>query len=129
MKVTKCSTKQLHMNDVDQYIAGFDHEIQSKLQEIRTIIRNVLMDAEEVISYGLPTYKIKGKNIVHFGGFKQHIGFYPVPSAIAQFKEELSKFKGAKGSVQFPYKQELPKDLIERMTLFRLKEHQQKHGL
>ncbi|WP_258099249.1 iron chaperone [Marinoscillum pacificum] len=116
------------MNEVDAYIESFDEQVQIRLREMRTILKEMLPQAEEVISYGIPTYKIKGKNVVHFGGFKKHVGFYPAPSGLEAFKEDLSKFKGSKGSVQFPLTEDLPKALIQRITQFRLVEHMKKYG-
>ncbi len=117
------------MNAVDEYIESFEGDTLQRLQEIREMILGVLQEAEEVINYGIPTYQLKGKNVVHFGGFKNHIGFYPAPSGISKFQDELSSYKGAKGSVQFPHKNPLPKDLIIRITKFRLEETREKYGL
>lgn len=114
------------MEVIDTYIAKFSPEIQEKLNEIRQILREELPEADEVINYGIPTYKIKGQNVVHFGGFKKHVGFYPAPSGILKFQQELSGYKGAKGSVQFPHNEPLPTELIRRITQFRLEEIQKK---
>ena len=79
-------------------------------------------DAEETIKYRMPTFTLHG-NLVHFAAFKKHIGFYPVPTGIEQFKDELSTYKGGKGSVQFPLDQPIPFDLISRIVKFRVKEN------
>ncbi|MEQ8471299.1 MAG: DUF1801 domain-containing protein [Marinoscillum sp.] len=111
------------MNAVDEYIQTFEPAIQAKLEAIRTAIKSVLpSNVKEVMNYGIPTYQING-NLVHFGGFKNHIGFYPAPSGIKAFSEELATYKGAKGSVQFPYKDTLPIDLIQRIVKYRLEEN------
>lgn len=107
---------------VDEYIASFPPDMQQKLQQVRQTVRKAAPDAEETIGYGLATYKLHG-NLVHFGGFKSHIGFYPAPRGIEAFKDELSKYKGAKGSVQFPADEPMPLDLIKRMVVFRVKEN------
>ncbi len=112
-------------NQIDQYILNFPREIQLLLEQIRTTIQKAAPDAEETIGYGIPTYKLNG-NLVHFAGYKNHIGFYPAPSAIKKFATELSKFKGAKGSVQFPIDQKLPLTLITKITTFRVKENLEK---
>ena len=88
---------------------------------MRAIIHKVVPEAEEEIKYGIPTFILNG-NLVHYGGFKNHIGFYPAPSGIAEFKEELSKYKGAKGSIQFPLEKALPVSLITKIVKYRKKE-------
>lgn len=105
--------------NVDAYIADFPESTQALLQQIRSILKQAAPDAEEAISYGLPTLKLNG-NLVHFGAFKNHIGFYPAPRGLEAFKEELAGYKGAKGSVQFPLDQPLPLDLISKITKYRL---------
>ncbi|MCB0746820.1 MAG: DUF1801 domain-containing protein [Ignavibacteriae bacterium] len=109
-------------NSIDKYIANFPNEVQKTLQKLRATIRKAAPDAEESIKYGIITYMLNG-NLVHFGGFKNHIGFYPAPSAIIKFKEELSVYKGAKGSVQFPLDEPLPLKLITKIVKFRVKEN------
>ena len=104
---------------IDQYIAGYPKEVQKLLQQVRETIKKVVPDAEEAISYGIPTFKLNG-NLVHFGGFKQHIGFYPGAGGIKAFEKELSAYKGAKGSVQFPIDQPMPLDIITAITKFRV---------
>ena len=110
------------METLDSYIDTFDEKTQVVLEEIRSAIQEVAPQAEECISYKIPTYKLKG-NLVHFAGYKKHIGFYPAPSGIKEFKTEIEKFKWAKGSVQFPLDAPLPIDLIKRITEFRVKEN------
>lgn len=104
--------------DIDEYIAGFPKDIQERLQKVRKTIREAAPKAEEAIKYQMPTFVLNG-NLVHFAAFKNHIGFYPAPQGIEEFKEELSAYKGAKGSVQFPYDQPIPFDLISRIVKFR----------
>lgn len=107
--------------NIDEYIAQFPEEVQGKLQELRQTIRNAAPYAKESISYQMPTFKLKG-NLVHFAAYKNYIGFYPAPSGIEKFKKELSVYKGAKGSVQFPIDKQLPLKLIEKIVRFRVKE-------
>jgi uncharacterized protein YdhG (YjbR/CyaY superfamily) len=107
---------------IDEYITGFPPEIQARLQEMRAVIREAVPDATESISYAIPTFDLKRKHLVHFAAFKHHIGFYPTASGIAQFARELQPYKTAKGSVQFPFGQPLPKELIVRMVQFRIAE-------
>jgi uncharacterized protein YdhG (YjbR/CyaY superfamily) len=107
---------------IDEYIAGFPAEIQAILQQIRAIIRQAAPDAQETIKYAMPTFTLHG-NLVHFAAFKKHIGFYPVPTGIEKFKEELSAYPTAKGSVQFPLDQPIPYELIGKITRFRVEEN------
>ena len=106
---------------IDTYIAGYPEEVQAILQEIRRTIHETAPEATEAISYGMPTFKLHG-NLVHFAAFKNHIGFYPVPSGMAAFQEELAAYKQGKGSVQFPLDKPMPLDLIRRMVEFRVQE-------
>ena len=110
--------------NINQYIAAFPAGVQKILQDVRTVISKAAPDAEEAIKYGIPTF-VLGGNLVHFGGFKTHIGFYPAPSGIEAFKNELSKYKLAKGSVQFPLDRPLPLALIARIVKFRVRENEQ----
>ena len=107
---------------IDEYIATFPEEIQKKLEELRATIKASAPDAEEKISYQMPTFTLKG-NLVHFAAFKKHIGFYPVPTGIEEFKNELSIYEGGKGSVKFPLDKPIPFDLISRIVKFRVKEN------
>jgi uncharacterized protein YdhG (YjbR/CyaY superfamily) len=111
--------------DIDTYIAGFPKEVQEKLAQLRATIKKVVPQAEEVISYGMPAFKLKGM-LVWFAAYAHHIGFYPAASGIAAFKKELSVYKGAKGSVQFPLDKPLPLGLITKMVKFRMAENLQK---
>jgi len=107
---------------IDEYIATFPEEIQKILKELWATIKAAVPDAEEKISYGMPTFALKG-NLVHFAAFKNHIGFYPTPSGIQAFKQELSIYEGAKGSVKFPIDKSLPLELISKIVKFRVTEN------
>ena len=109
-------------SNIDEYIAGFPETTQDILQKVRTTIRNSVPEAEEAISYGIPTFKLKG-NLVHFAGYKNHIGFYPGAAGIETFKEELSQYKLSKGTVQFPIDKPIPFDLISKIVDFRVKQN------
>ncbi len=111
---------------IKTYIEELPENIQNVLQQVYNAAKEVLPGTEETISYGMPTFKLDGKNIVHFAAFKNHIGFYPTPDGINEFQKELSQYKGAKGSVQFPLDKPIPLDLIKRMTLFRLNKVKEK---
>jgi uncharacterized protein YdhG (YjbR/CyaY superfamily) len=113
---------KFEFNTIDDYIATFPNDIQKKLQEMRATIKETAPDAEEKISYQMPTFFLKG-NLVHFAAFKNHIGFYPVPTGIEKFKKELSAYKTSKGAVQFPLDKPLPSDLIRKIVKFRVAEN------
>jgi len=115
-------------DSVHSYISQFPENIQEILLKIRQIIRENAPEATEEIAYGMPAYKLHKKPLVYFAGFSKHIGFYAVPSGHAAFAEELSVYKGGKGSVQFPLTQPVPYDLIEKIVIFRVKENTQKGG-
>jgi uncharacterized protein YdhG (YjbR/CyaY superfamily) len=110
---------------IDEYIAGFPADIQEILERIRQVVREEAPQAEETISYQMPTFRLHG-NLVHFAAFTNHIGFYPVPTGIEAFKDELSAYKQGKGSVQFPLDQPIPYDLIRRVVQFRVRENLEK---
>jgi len=111
--------------EIDQYIKNFPKTTQVLLEKMRTTIRKAAPAAEEKMGYGIPTFTLYG-NLVHFGGYENHIGFYPGPAGIAHFKEELSVYKGAKGSVQFPIDQPLPLALVTKIVLYRVKQNEEK---
>jgi uncharacterized protein YdhG (YjbR/CyaY superfamily) len=106
--------------DIDEYIAGFPEDVREILEKLRMTIREAAPDAEEAIKYRMPTFTLNG-NLVHFAAFKNHIGFYPAPRGIEEFKDELSVYKGAKGSVQFPLDRPVPFELISRIVKFRVR--------
>lgn len=110
---------------IDEYIATFPKETQKILKEIRATIKAAAPEAEEKISYQMPTFFLKG-NLVHFAAFKNHIGFYPTPSGIEAFKDELSVYEGAKGSVQFPIEKPMPLKLITKIVKYRVAENLKK---
>lgn len=109
-------------SSIDNYIEQFPPEVQEKLNTIRKVIKESAPDAEEKISYQMPTFALHG-NLVHFAAYRNHIGFYPAASGIVEFKQELSEYKGAKGSVQFPINMPLPLELISKIVKFRVAEN------
>jgi uncharacterized protein YdhG (YjbR/CyaY superfamily) len=113
---------------IDEYIKAFPDSVQPILQKLRETIRRVAPEAVEAISYQMPTFKLNGKNLVHFAAFKHHIGFYPQPSGTEAFQKELSPYKAGKGSIQFPLDEPVPYGLIEKIVLFRVKENQDKYS-
>lgn len=110
---------------IDEYIQMFPGNVQALLESLRRAIREAAPEAEETISYQIPTFKQNGI-LVHFAAFKNHIGFYPTPSGIEAFREELSAYESSKGSVKFLMDQELPLDLVSRIVRFRVQENLEK---
>jgi uncharacterized protein YdhG (YjbR/CyaY superfamily) len=115
-------------NTIDKYIATFPKSIQEILEKIRETIQEAAPEAQETVKYGIPTFTLQG-NLVHFGAFKNHIGFYPTPSGIEEFRIELSIYQGAKGSIQFPLSKPIPYDLIRKIVTFRLQENLERAAL
>lgn len=115
--------QKTEFTEIDQYIATFPKKVQARLTEIRQLVKSAAPNAIETISYQMPTFKLNNQNLVHFAGYKSHIGFYPVPSGIEKFKKELSIYKQGKGSVQFPLDKPLPLQLISNIVEFRVKEN------
>lgn len=112
----------IDFKSIDEYMAQFSPEVQEKLDALRKVIKESAPDAQEKISYQMPTFVLHG-NLVYFAAFKNHIGFYPTPSGIEAFKKQLTGFKTAKGSVQFPLDKPLPYDLVREIVKFRVAEN------
>ena len=119
MKTAKPST-------IDEYIAGFPEETQNLLQQVRTIVKKAAPRATETISYGIPTFNLNDTYLVYFAAWKNHLSVYPAPVAHDDFRKELSNYKTAKGTVQFPYDKPLPLDLITRIVKFRVRDNTEK---
>lgn len=115
-------SNKVGFTSIDEYISTFPEEIQKILEELRATIKAAAPEAEEKISYQMPTFALKG-NLVHFAAWKNHIGFYPSSSGTQAFKHELSIYEGAKGSVKFPIDKPLPLDLISKIVKFRVTEN------
>ena len=118
-------TTRTTARSIDEYIAGFPIIVQAILEKIRETIRQAAPTAQETINYAIPTFTLQG-NLVHFAAFDKHIGFYPTPSGIEQFKNKLSAYEMAKGSVQFPLDGPIPYDLISEIVKFRVQENLQR---
>ncbi len=113
---------------IDTYIAQFPVDVQALLHQLRQTIQKAAPSATEAISYQIPTFKLNG-NLVHFAGFKKHIGFYPGAAGIAAFQDELAGYKSAKGSVQFPLDKALPLALVAQIVRFRVAQNSTKAAL
>jgi uncharacterized protein YdhG (YjbR/CyaY superfamily) len=112
---------------IDDYIAGFPPQVRVILDRLRATIRRTAPGEEEAIKYRLPTFVLSG-NLVHFGAFKKHIGFYATRTGNKQFREELSVYEGANGSVKFPLNKPIPYSLVSKMVKFRVKENLERAG-
>lgn len=108
---------------IDEYTKTFPSDVQERLELMRKTIKEVAPDAEEVISYNMPAFKVNGKVIVYFSGYKNHIGFYPFPSGVEEFERITSEYKkSGKGSIQFPHSTPIPVDLVRQIVKFRIAE-------
>lgn len=113
---------EINLTPIDSYILNQKKELQNSLFHLRNFIKNLAPDSLELIAYGIPTFKLNG-NLVHFGASKNHIGFYPAPSAIIKFKEDLHEYKCTKGTIQFPFDKPIPFDLVKKIVEFRIEEN------
>jgi uncharacterized protein YdhG (YjbR/CyaY superfamily) len=111
--------------NIDEYIESFPKDVQKLLQRIRLTIRKAAPDAAETIKYQIPTFTLNG-NLVHFGAYKNHIGFYPAPSGIAEFQKEVAPYHESKGTLRFSFDQPIPFDLIGKIVKFRVKKNLEK---
>lgn len=107
---------------IDEYIAGFPREIQELLEKVRITIRKAAPDAEETISYKIPTFNLKGKYLIYFAAYKKHIGMYPVPTGDAEFNEQVSVYQAGKGTLRFPLDKPIPLGLIRKIVKLRVEE-------
>jgi uncharacterized protein YdhG (YjbR/CyaY superfamily) len=117
--------KQKQPTTIDEYIADFPKDVQAAMEKVRAAIRKAAPDAEEAIKYQIPTFVLNG-NLIHFGGYKNHIGLYPGSKPIEEFKEQLSGYKLSKGTVQLPLDKPMPLALISKITKFCVKRNQEK---
>lgn len=114
------------VSSVDDYLASFPADVRVILEKIRSLVRKEAPGAVEGISYGMPGFKLNGKPLVYFAGWKEHIGFYALPSGNLAFKKELARYKTSKGAIQFRLDEPIPYDLIKKIVSFRIKENQKK---
>jgi uncharacterized protein YdhG (YjbR/CyaY superfamily) len=122
-------TNRSTAKSIDEYIAEFPREVQAVLEEVRAVIRGAAPEAEETISYAIPTFDLNGRHLVHFAGYKKHIGFYPVPGGVDEaFKEEMEPYKRGRGTLQFPLGRPMPLDLVRRIVEFRVQEEADKES-
>jgi uncharacterized protein YdhG (YjbR/CyaY superfamily) len=119
-------TRQVAPKDIDQYIAGFPPNVQEILEKVRSTIQEAAPDAEERISYQIPSFHFKGLYLVYFAAFEKHIGVYPAPVESEELKEELALYRSGKATVRFAINKPIPLELISRIVKFRMKENLQK---
>lgn len=114
------------LKTIDEYIKTSPESVQSTLEKVRHTVRKAAPEAVEAISYQMPTFKLNGKNLVHFAAYKDHIGFYPTPPGTEAFEKELLPYKRGKGCVRFPIGKPVPYDLVRKIVMFRIKENVEK---
>ena len=110
-------------NSIDDYISSFPPKIQKILEETRWLVRELVPDAEETIKYDMPTFTLNGKNLVYFAAWKNHLGFYPVPTGNPHWEKTLAGYNTGKGSIQFSYEKEIPFDLIKKLVKYRVEKN------
>lgn len=115
-----------NFKSIDEYISIFPKDVQKILEQVRQTIKEIVPDAEETISYLMPTFKLNGTYLIYFAGWKKHIGFFPKAKPIVVFKDELVDYNTSKGAIQFPLGKRIPLGLISRITKFRVKEELEK---
>lgn len=108
--------------EVTALIEGFPPEVRKLLKQMRRVIREIVPEADELIAYGIPSFRLGGRYLVHFAGFKKHIGFFPTSSGVRAFRKELAHFKVSTGTIQFRLDRPLPLALVKRIVRFRVKE-------
>lgn len=116
-------SKKPNVTSVDEYFAAFPEETQKALEQVRTIIRSIVPDARENMSYEMAAFKVNGKNFIGLAGWKKHISIYPIPSGTDAFNKAIAKYASGKGTMKFPLDQPLPLKLIERAVEYRLADH------
>jgi uncharacterized protein YdhG (YjbR/CyaY superfamily) len=121
-------TNQTVPKNIDEYIAGYPKDVQQILEKVRMTIKKAAPDAEEKISYQMPTFTLNGNYLIYFAAYKKHIGLYPAPIGNAEFKEKLSAYGAGKGTAKFPLDKPIPFDLIGKIVKFRIKENLARAG-
>ena len=114
---------------IDGYISTFSAEIQAILENVRQAIQKAAPEAAETISYGIPTFNLNGKHLVFFAGWKHHLSLYPLPAGDEAFQQEISHYKRAKGTIQFPLDKPIPYDLVEQIVTLLIKENPEREIL
>jgi uncharacterized protein YdhG (YjbR/CyaY superfamily) len=113
---------------IDEYISTFPSDVQDTLEKVRQTIRGAAPETVETISYGLPTFKLNGKYVVYFAGWKEHISLYPIPSADEALQKELAPYMSGKGTLKFPLDKPIPYELVKKVVLLLLRDSLERHG-
>ena len=116
-------TKQPAYQTIDEYIAAYPENVQAHLSKIRATIRELAPDAQETISYGIPTFKQNGKYLIYFAAYKRHLSVYPAPTGVEQFAKDVARYGKGKGTLQFPLNEKIPYGLLRRLVKYRLKQN------
>ena len=119
-------SKKVTFKSMDEYIGTFPEEVQKILQELRATIGTAAPEAEETISYNIPTFKLNGKYLIYFAGWKNHISLYPIPVGSEAFNKQIAKYAEGKGTLKFPIDEPLPMKLITKIVKLKLAENQKK---
>ncbi len=119
-------TDKKSFTTIDEYISTFQADIQAILEKVRQAIRKVAPEATETMSYGIPTFKLNGKLIVSFAGWKHHISLYPLPAGDEAFQQKIAPYKRAKGTIQFRLDNPIPYDLVEEIVTLLMMEKSEK---
>lgn len=117
-----------HAASIAEYIAGFPAEVQVLLEQIRETIKEVVPDAEETISYAIPAFRVNKRSLVYFAAYKKHIGLYPAPTTVEEFKVDFAPYKTSKGTVQFPLNRPIPLELIRKVVRYLVQQNLEKAG-
>lgn len=125
-KEVKLLENKVYPADIDDYISTFSEPVQERLNALLATVRAAAPGSAEVLSYQMPTFKMHNLNLVHFGAHDHHIGFYPSPSAIEHFSDELKHYKTSKGAIQFKHTEPIPHELVTKMVHFRVAENKAK---
>lgn len=113
---------QTDPSTIDDYIAAFPEDVRALLEQIRAAIREAAPDAQETMSYRMPAFKLRGRDLAYFAAYKKHIGLYPAPTGHAEFQEAVEVYGAGKGTLRFPLDQPIPLELVRRIVRFRAKE-------
>lgn len=121
--------KKTGITSMDEYIATFPDDMQKILQELRSTIKSAAPDAEEKISYGMPTFMLNGTYLIYFAGWKNHVSVYPVPAGSDEFNRKIAPYIAGKGTLKFPLDKPLPLDLVTEMVKLHLAGNLEKNGI
>jgi uncharacterized protein YdhG (YjbR/CyaY superfamily) len=114
------------VKDIDEYIANFPSDVRELLEQVRATIREAAPEAQETISYQIPSFRLKGQYLIYFAGYKKHIGLYPVPSGDVDFDQQVAAYRAGKGTLRFPLDQPIPFELIAKVVQYRARDNEKR---